>query len=147
MSLCPLPIGEWLVFHQDTCFGSKKQHLGILIANSDQELVAIPINATSQIAHIEQFAISHGISPESTIVKISPSDPASANHFGKETAFDCNRVKRITYAQLESWQQCGKIQLADYNTIVDHKLLNDIRNKVLASKLVDEHTKRIIRGQ
>jgi len=146
MSSCPLPIGEWLNFHQDTCFGSRKQHMGIIIACDDTELIAISTNATSQIAHIEQYATNHGTDPEDSIVRISPNSPEAANHFNQETAFDCNRVQRVTYEQLDSWRNCGKVQPADYNNTVSKKLLNEIRNKILGSPLIDEHTKRIIRN-
>lgn len=146
MSNCPLPIGEWLLFKKNTCFGSTKDHLGIIIAASDNQLVAVPINATSQIANVQEFARHRNIDPEVSIVTVSPNSAESGHHFSKPTAFDCNRVNRIPYDILETWYRASRITEVSYNNPVSPSLIENIKNGILASPMVDEYTKDIIRN-
>ncbi len=142
---CPVPIGEWLIFGPATCFGSSKPHTGMIVAASNEELIAIPINATSQIKNVKQFAIDRGLNPSTSVVEVPPKSPEASHHFSKPTAFDCNRVRRFSYRQLEIWYKAGKIKPIAYNNSVHPDLLQRIKDGINASPLIDEHTKSIVR--
>ena len=138
-------VGRWLNFGADTCFGKDKGHLGLFVAISDDLAICIAVNATSNVDGVKNFASRRHINPNETIVVIEPSDPESSHHFGRETAFDCNRPSIVRKNDLVNWVGNQRISLAGYNVEVDDNLLEKIREGIIKSPLVSEKYKKIIR--
>lgn len=138
-------VGQWLKFKAGTCFGEDKDHLGFFVAISDDLAVCIAINATSNVDGIKSFADRRHIDPNETIVTIEPGTPESSFHFGRETAFDCNRPSVIKKNEIIEWVSSQKIELVEYNIDVNDELLEKIREGILKSPLVPEKCKKLIK--
>ena len=138
-------VGQWLKFKAGTCFGEDKDHLGLFVAISDDLAVCIAINATSNVDGVKSFANRRHINPNETIVTIDPDTPEASFHFGRETAFDCNRPSVIKKDEIVEWVSNHKIELVEYNIDVDDGLLEKIRKGILKSPLVPEKRKKLIK--
>ncbi len=137
-------VGRWLRFRAGTCFGEAKDHLGLFIAISEEQAVCIAVNATSNVEGVKNYANRRQIDSSETIVVIEPGTRESSLHFGRETAFDCNRPSIVRREELIEWVNNRKIEIVDYNVEVNEGLLAKIKDGVLKSPLVSKRYKNII---
>ena len=137
--------GQWLFFKKGTCFGSKKHHLGIIVAISNERSVCLAISATSNLEGVIHFADERGIDLKQTIVTIGKDDPKGSGHFTKPTAFDCNRPEVVDNLDMQNWIKDEKIVLAHGDTEVNTELFNAIKEHILNSPMVTNRDKNIIR--
>ena len=137
-------VGQWLKFKSGTCFGNGKDHLGLFVAISEDQAICIAINATSNVAGVKSFANKRHINSEETIVVVKPDTPEASYHFGKETAFDCNRPSVVKNEELCGWVENQMIELVEYNVAVSDELLEKIKVGILKSPLVSKKHKNLI---
>lgn len=139
--------GQWLHFSRGTCFGSKNDHIGFIVAIDKGSAVAIAVNATSKVVNVTLFADSNGIDPMETIVTIKSNDGIGGCHFSKPTAFDCNRPAVFTQQDMKNWEQNGMVHEVDFNVVVNADLVARVSAAILNSPMVPERYKKIIRNQ
>lgn len=127
--------GILIRFSAGTIFGNTNPHFAVVV-NSDprtQEAVVV-VCATSQIDKLVRFVQVRNF-PQHTVVRIKG---GTQPHFGKDTAFDCNRPEKVQFKQLAKWLNANLIEIPINNTNVDTKLLDEIRAGIVISEMVEQ---------
>ena len=137
-------VGQWLWFDKDTCFG-RYPHFGMILGiDKESETIGLAINASSKLENIEKYAKYNNIDTTRTHVKLKPNDSRGGYRFGKETIFDCNRPKIISYENVSRWHSAGRIKIAEYNIDVDKDLLRELKLGVWESPVVEQKYKNMM---
>lgn len=128
-------------FSPGTLFGDTNHHFGVIVSERGEgRNIGLVVGTTSNVKGLVSFASSREMD-ESTVVVIQGGSHA---HFGKQTAFDCNRPEVISAQRLVGWYEQGLIEIPDNEPYIDEDLLVLLRSGVHASDMVEPKTKELL---
>ena len=140
----PIQPAKWLEFDSGTFFGKDHIHFGIILGiDLDNSSAVILINATHQVEKCRQFQKRYNF-PADTIVETKAYNDESGRTFTQDTAFNCNRVKRVPLSEIEIYSKQNKVRLASYNEDVNPVFLQKLVKGVDDSPMVPKYIKSIV---
>ena len=133
---------KWLIFEVGTCFGNKTNHFGIIVGiDTERRMAIVAVNATSKLDKLIYFADRNGIPVENALV-----DVTNVVHFRKPTGLNCHRPQEVSLGTLEKWVDKGLVRKAPNNGDVNETIMKELVRIMLASPLVTEAQKIVIRN-
>ena len=122
----------------DDVFNNGLPHYVVVInKNILKDPTILLVSGTSKIDKRKQFVKRNSLSPKTLIV----TDSSKCHFLKMQTVFDCNCVMERTIDEIEDKSKNGKIR-AIYE--VSDDLLNQIREGVLASRLIVSRIKKLL---
>jgi hypothetical protein len=123
--------------HQEST-GDEPHYFVILNKDPQTDELLILVNATTKIEKRRSYISRNGL-PDGTLVVLKPED---APFLKKESAFDCNYPRMIPVGDLVEKFRTKELKLRGE---ADATIVEQLRNAVLISPLVDEKTKDVIK--